>query len=335
MKILIKVVLIFFFVSCKVEEHKNCKDFYGGSLTLVFTGSYKTIYPSLLNDLVSLNIASLVHSPLVIIDPITMQPMPALAKNWKADSNYTIWTFYLNTNSYFNEDKCFKSKKNRKVKITDVYYTFKLLCLDTINNLYINVLEKLIKGAEFKDEKNIGIKIVNDSTITFYLKKSEPLFIYKISSPIYSIISEQAHKEYGTKLYVGAGPYRITDFENDKSPFVLVKNYDYFLKDEENNCLPYIDTLFIYTNLQFNEQIEMFRNKKIDIWLNLNDEMISYLVSEFKNFFVGEQAPYKVLSINPTDAAQATLKYIIKSNIKDFYINYQNLIYLTNAKKSN
>ncbi|MCX7954897.1 MAG: ABC transporter substrate-binding protein [Bacteroidales bacterium] len=332
--IIISVALI---SGCKNETIKrNCNKVNGGTLRIAFQEKCISLFPSSLNNILAFNIANLIHTGLVYYNAETMEVLPYLSKKWTVDSNYSKYTFYINTNAYFNDDKCFSGLADRKITAKDVYFSYKLLCTRSENNYYYDILFNEIEGVDVFEKNNFkgeisGIKIINDSTIVFKLKKPNPLFIYSIASPVFSIIPEKAYNVYKHSISIGGGPFYIKKFEDKSSPFVLVKNENFFLNDKQNNCLPFLDTIIIYTNVPINTQLEMLKNGKLDVILNIDDETLIEFMEKNIMLFEGENPPYKVLSANLTNA-NFPYKYIISSKVENFFINQQNLLSLLTTK---
>ena len=68
---------------------------YGGVFVLAASQEPKTFNPLIATDAYSSQIIDLILSPLVTVDPFTMNPIPALAKSWTISEDRKTYRFDL------------------------------------------------------------------------------------------------------------------------------------------------------------------------------------------------------------------------------------------------
>ena len=58
---------------------------------------------------------------------------PSLAKSWNISKDGLTYTFNLNPNVFFHDNKCFAGEKGRRVTATDLVYSFNRLLDATVS----------------------------------------------------------------------------------------------------------------------------------------------------------------------------------------------------------
>jgi len=88
------------------------------------------------------------------------------------------------------------------------------------------------KGPQYANYTSISsVEVVDDSTVTFKLKESDPVLLTKLASYGAVIIPPKYYQEKGDEFFnnnpVGTGPFKMESYEKDKKT-VLVKNDKYW-----------------------------------------------------------------------------------------------------------
>lgn len=216
-------------------------------------------------------------SNLVRLDPVTMAVLPDLASRWEASPDAKEWTFYLRQGVKFTNGKDFKAE--------DIKYNFD------------RVRDYATASAIFPSLKSA--EVIDDYTVKITNAESSAGFIMACAdgkAQIVPKLSESDLKAIGgdfANTLIGTGPFilkerKLGDVES------LVRNPDYFAKDEEGVQLPYLDEVeqkvqtddtarafglttgvfdFIsfvakseIANLQKNEDIELYAPKARDVY---------------------------------------------------------------------
>jgi len=320
----ISLFIVTLFYSCSNSEiANNCnKDTTVEVISYAETGTLGNLFPLSVDNALSQRIISLIHEGLVTIDPLTLSIKPGIAETWRIDQTEKEYRFYLNTNVYFNKDECFKDG-TRKLTADDVIYSLTKLCTKSEDNKFAEAFVEQIEGAkeyyEGKSNKITGIVKENDSTILIKLTKPNPMFLQFLASPAAVVYPKEAYEKYGKSLTVGVGPFYIKQFPENNKPMILCKNNLYFKKDIKGTCLPYLDTIKIYFQKSVREQLELIKDGKLDIVINVNEEVLSDFLEKNIKLFEGEKATLKLLPANTFTSVK--LQHILKSNIENFFLN--------------
>lgn len=294
-----------------------------GTLVFAETGTLGSLFPHEINNATSQRIVSLIHEGLVIIDPQTLTIKPGIADTWRIDTTEKEYRFYLNSNVYFHDDACFPKGKGRKLTIDDVIYSLTMLCNKNEHNTSAETFIDQIEGArEYYEGKATiakGLIKENDSTLLIRLTKPNPMFLQFLATPAAVIFPKEAYEEYATNFAVGVGPFYIKQFPDKDQPMILCKNQHYFKMDEKGNCLPYLDTIKIYFNVNLRQQLEMLKAGKLDIVMNVDNETFTNFLEQNIDLFQSKNAPFKAIS--GFNFASTQTQHIVKSNLENVKMN--------------
>jgi len=327
-------IIAFSFVlfSCSTQDNNNVELKNKTNLKFNIASKIKTLYPPAINDVYSMQIASQIFEGLVKYNAIDLSIEPAISNTWEINEDFTEYTFFLRKDVFFHDNACFPNGKGRKLTANDVKYSFTNLCSQKYtNNNFKAVLLNIIGAEEYynnnNDTANInGIEVLNDFTIKLKLKKPMPFFLNSLALPAASIYPKEAFEKYKEQNYVGTGAFYLTKYPKTNK-IVLIKNNDYYLSDENNEKLPYIDTIFIGVENSIQKEIGAFTRGDIDIILNIPGAYISeFMDKHIKDF---ESNPPKYVVINYTEDENSEMYNIMKSNVHNFYTNNMNYIDLS------
>lgn len=339
--------LLVVFFSCKTEPervpHLNNS---GGALRINQKTAFTSIFPHGINDNVSYLIASQIYEGLVKINPYDLKVIPAVARTWKIDSTGTHYRFFLRNDVFFHDDNCFNNERGRQVTAYDFVFSFRLLSTPDENNLCFHGLFDNVAGAdEFykktsgngNNEPIEGLYAENDTVLSIKLKKPNPLFLYLLASPAASVIPEEAFNSYRYKSAVGSGPFILSRYPLEGEPMVLVRNRFYFRSDNKGNYLPYLDSVIISFNSSTFKELSMLENSELDMALNVDDVSITRFLENNLSMFKGSEPELILFKANNENGG--LFQHIIRRNVRDLYINYQNnidfsVVYFTNKEKN-
>jgi peptide/nickel transport system substrate-binding protein len=333
MKNLIYIVLFSFVLfSCSTQENNEIDNQEQNNLRLNIASKIKTLYPPAINDVYSMQVASQIFEGLVKFNPSDLTIEPAISKTWEINDDFTEYTFFLRKDVFFHDNACFPDGKGRKLTANDVKYAFTNLCSQKYtNNNFKATLLNVVGAEDYYNTNNDtasieGIEIINDYTIKIKLRKSMPFFLNALALPAASIYPKEAFDKYKEQNYVGTGAFYLTEFpKTDK--IVLIKNTDYYFSDENNEKLPYIDTVFIGVENSIQKEIAAFTRGDIDVILNIPGAYISeFMDKHIKDF---ESNPPKYVVINYTEDENSEMYNIMKSSVHNFYTNNMNYLDLS------
>lgn len=152
-------------------------------------------------------------------DPITLEPLYALAKSYRVSRDKKRWTFILRDDAKFSDGS--------QIKAQDVVYSW-LSLLQNQNASYSSLLD-IIHGAKaFRlgegTAENVAIIPVDDYTLSVHLVAPASHFPKLLCMPAFSIVKNVAN--------VFSGPYVIA--EKTDSSIILNKNNEYYDCDHVN-----------------------------------------------------------------------------------------------------
>lgn len=136
------------------------------------------------------------HSTLMKWDYETQQYVPDLADSYEVTGDGTIFTFHLNKDAYFHNDE--------PVKASDVIYTFTRGQQGSATKAKVQIIESM--------------KALDDHTVEITLSGPSTGFMFDVTNPNMSILSEKAMTEKGVdgaQIGSGAFYYENIDFGNE------------------------------------------------------------------------------------------------------------------------
>tara|TARA_Y100000385_G_scaffold50137_1_gene46927 strand:+ start:110 stop:1777 length:1668 start_codon:yes stop_codon:yes gene_type:complete len=285
-------------------SEKLSRPIYGGELKLIEVETYRNLLPSAIQETFGYRIVSQIHNSLLKMNPKSLNVEPSIASKWEVNDEQTKYTFYLRNNIYFHDDSCFVNKEKAKLTTEDIVFTFELLCGDLYNGGYNLLLNNLLGANEFynKTKSNIeGLKVLNDTTITFELINPAPSFIHLLASTKASIISKVAYEKYESSITIGCGPFQFSGLSNDSNFVYLTKNNSYFLKDRLGNSLPYLDSVTFRINTLQKDPTNFFLEKDIMILYDLPENKVEELFANHHEKFENKEFILDRKSVLGTD----------------------------------
>ncbi len=330
-KFLFFITIVFTFGCTNGYDKKPNPNSFGGTLRINERSKIISLFPHSINDIVSSHIISQLYDGLVKFNAYDLSVKPAIADTWEIDSTETVYKFYLNTNVFFHDNECFSDGIGRKVTANDFVYTFTLLATKNENNQnFFGTIDKVIGATDhyYSDknnntEKNItGIRAENDTVLVICLEKPNPLFLYLLASPAAAVIPREAFEKDGYKSFVGTGPFYINKYPKENETLALIRNPNYYQKDNSNNYLPYLDTIIINFNNSSKTELQMLSEGKLDLLYNVDNSNVTLYLEKNLHQFKGNKPQLVLQMSNLSNNVQ--LQHIIKRNLKGFITNSQN-----------
>jgi peptide/nickel transport system substrate-binding protein len=169
--------------------------------------------------------------------------IPSIAHRFGISDDGLVYTFNLRSDVYFHDNVCFENGKGRKVVASDFVFSFDRLFDSRVSSAttLLNNIDRSSKSA-YK-----GFEAVNDSTLKIYLKEPFSAFLNVLTMKFFSVIPFEAVEYYKLEFRrnpVGTGPFTFKLWE-DGIKLILLKNTNYFERDEQGNRLPYLDAVTV------------------------------------------------------------------------------------------
>ncbi|MGB0881390.1 MAG: ABC transporter substrate-binding protein [Vicingaceae bacterium] len=174
----------------------------------------------------------------------TLKVEPSIAKSWEISEDGKTYTFHLRNDVFFHDHEVFKDGKGRKVTANDFEYSFNRI----LDNKVASPGVWIFNNVDYVKEKNYkAFEAVDDTTFNIYLSKPFPPFLGILTMQYCSVVPQEIveHYKYDYRSNpVGTGPFKFKMWD-ESSKMVLLKNDNYFEKDQAGNKLPYIDAVAI------------------------------------------------------------------------------------------
>jgi oligopeptide transport system substrate-binding protein len=276
---------------------------YGGEFSFMSTEKIESLFPVSVSDVYSHRIISQVFESLLKIDVATMKVIPNIAESFTVSEDARIFTFKIRKGVMFHDDACFGGK-GREVNAEDVKFSLDMACsglaLNTISYLLVNK----IKGAKefnLNSKKTLpkggvsGIKVLDPSTVEIQLSEPFVGFDKLITHNSLGIFSREAYEKYGSEINkhpVGTGAFMLETFNNER--IVLKRNPNYWRKDDFGNKLPFLDKVILTYTKDKKSELLAFRNKKIDLVLEIPVEEIENVFGSLEDAQNGKNVKHKV-----------------------------------------
>jgi len=229
---------------------------------------------------------------------------PSIATRWEISEDGTVYTFHLRNDVYFHDHKLFKDGKGRKVVASDFVYSFNRI-LDSKN---ASPGAWIFNNIDYREENNYQpFEAINDSTLSIFLTEAFPPFLGILTMQYCAVVAHEVVDYYKNDYRsnpIGTGPFKFKVWdENNK--LVLLKNNNYFEKDEDGSAMPYIDAI----------SISFVKDKEMEFLKFLNGEL---------EFISGRDGDNKESIFTP----EGTLKKEYESKITMLTNPYLNTEYL-------
>jgi peptide/nickel transport system substrate-binding protein len=204
--------------------------------------SITSLDPAFARSLDNVSTVNHLFNGLVQLDE-QLKIQPAIAKSWDILDSGTTYRFYLRNDVYFHSSAVFGKDSSRQVVASDFVYSLNRL----IDSELISPGKWVMNPVNRQVDGRLAIKAFNDSVVEIKLNESFPPFLGILSMPYCSVVPHEAVEFYGDDFRsnpVGTGPFRFK-YWKENGKLVLLKNTNYFERDNNGNRLPYLDALAI------------------------------------------------------------------------------------------
>jgi peptide/nickel transport system substrate-binding protein len=233
------LLLLPLFYSCGSPEAESEKKFFRYNES----GEITSLDPASAKRTENIWAVNQMFNGLVQLDD-NLQVTPCIAKNWTISDSGRTYTFHLRNDVFFHDHPFFPKGKGRKVVAQDfVLSFFRLMDMDeeqSAKYLFSNV-------ARDDRSDNLGFIAPDDSTFVIYLIDPFPPFLNILTMQYCSVIPNEIVEHFGAEFRtnpVGTGPFKYKAWEEGVR-LVLVKNENYFEKDDAGKSLPYLDGITV------------------------------------------------------------------------------------------
>jgi len=169
---------------------------------------------------------------------------PSIAKSWEISEDGKTYTFHLRSDVNFHDHKVFKDGKGRAVNAHDFEYSFNRI----LDNKLASPGVWIFNNVDYIEEKGFkAFNAIDDTTFIIYLTNPFPPFLGILTMQYCTVVPQEIVKHYKYDYRnnpIGTGPFKFKMWD-EGNKMVLLKNENYFEKDQAGNQLPYLDAVAI------------------------------------------------------------------------------------------
>lgn len=194
-------------------------------------GEVQSLDPVLMDDANSNIIGRAIFEGLVRIDPLTSNPLPAIAEKWEISKDGKTYTFHLRKNAHWSNGDTINAK--------DFLWSWQRVLNPETGAYSVQTLTDAIVGAKEyytvkgkRDFAKVGIKAVDDFTLEVKLVRPNPFFLDNLTGSVFLAVPRKSIEKFGKAwakpenlLY--SGPFQIKEWRH-KETMILVKNPKYW-----------------------------------------------------------------------------------------------------------
>lgn len=303
---------------------------HGGTFRINISDIPHTIFPGQVEKRSEQILVNQVYAGLVKYNQKTLEVVPSIAKNYTISPDECTYTFVLNTRARFQDDRCFKHGKGRRIVAADVKYSIEQICRNklaeeiAVSRQVMNIegADSFMPLAKNSDSVNIsGIVAQNDSVLTIKLKEPDRLFIYFLAGTNALVFAREAYNTYGVNGTVGSGAYCFRYPKIIGQSIELSYNPNYWGLSDQNELLPYLDTIVVSFITSTQKELYMFGAGLVDLVFDLpTNYLADFLESNISGF---QSDPPRFVMTNTMKPNGEKRFNLMTANINGMHINSQ------------
>lgn len=161
--------------------------------------------------------------------------VPLLAESWESNDDCREWTFRVRAGVKYHPDASFGPQQTRFVTAEDVKYSYQRIAKGFGSFVLGGIIEGFDDFVQGKADHISGILVAGTDQVIFRLTKSEPSFIYRLTSPYLSIMPKEAVESHGTNwgasAAVGTGPFRL---ESARNGYYALSRFEHYWRQSSD-----------------------------------------------------------------------------------------------------
>ncbi len=239
----------------------------------------QTFNPIVATDAASRAAVHDVFDTLVRLDPRTGAMTPALAASWSLDEAGTMLTLTLRDDVRWHDGQPLTAR--------DVAFTFEAI--------YSTPVPSPLEAALRPGGKPMTVTAVDAHTVRVRVAQPFAPLLSALAVPIVpehvlgpALRAGTFARQWGTDIapqsLIGSGPYRLARYEPGRL-IHLVRNPDYWMRDEDGRPLPYLDERTIRILPDHAAATRSFLAGEIDLHMPTADELRPLLAAEAEGRF--------------------------------------------------
>lgn len=282
-------LLTILLLSCKGKQDTHNRQVFRYNESAGIT----SLDPAFAKDQANIWACNQLFNSLVQLDS-QLQIQPCLATDWDISEDGKVYRFYLRNDVFFHETDFFRFPQKRKMTAKDVVYSFNRILDPKVASpgAWLFSMVDSIKGKP-------AFLAINDTLVEIHLKKPFPPFLGLLSMQYCSVVPFEVVEKYGKdfrKYPVGTGPFFMKMWREGVK-LSLLKNENYFEKDEKGNKLPYLDAVAVSFIIDKQSAFMEFVKGNLDFLSGLDASYKDELLSKDGQLNVAYQKRIKMLSM--------------------------------------
>ncbi|MEL6536833.1 MAG: ABC transporter substrate-binding protein [Bacteroidota bacterium] len=221
--------------------------------------------PAFANNQANVWATTQMYNGLVDLDG-ALEPIPSLAEVWDISEDGLTYTFDLRPGVYFHDHEVFPDGKGREVISEDVVYSLKRIVDPTTASSGAWVFASKIKRDDTGQIAEDWVKAISTYRVEISLEQPFSGFLYRLAMPYGFIVPKEAVQKYGKDFRahpVGTGPFKFQTWE-EGNRLILLKNENYFRRNQYGKRLPYIDAVQVSFIADKNSELLYFQQGELD-----------------------------------------------------------------------
>jgi peptide/nickel transport system substrate-binding protein len=222
--------------------------------------------------------------------------VPCLAESWEVSADGKQYTFKLRKGVKFHDSEIFPGGKGREVLARDFVYSFRRLIDPVTASTGAWVFNDKVIRDKLGNISDTCFKAVDNYTLKIYLKQSFPSFLQMLTMQYCYVVPHEGVQKYDKEFRnhpVGTGPFKFKVWE-EGSTLIMLKNPNYWRKDEQGKQLPYLDAVQISFLTDKNMSFVTFLKKKIDFISGIDESSKEQILDPYGNIRKEFAEQYKV-----------------------------------------
>ncbi|MCC5920095.1 MAG: ABC transporter substrate-binding protein [Cyclobacteriaceae bacterium] len=211
-----------------------------------------------------------------------LNPDPVIADSWSISDDQLVYEIDIRRNIFFQDNPCFEEGVGREVTAHDVVYSFKRLVSDDLKSpgawVFTNIAKKDKNGKLASD----WISARGDFRVIIRLDAPYGALLERLAMPFAYIVAHEAVEYYGDdfrKNPVGSGPF-VFEVWDENAALVLLKNNNYWKKDDRGRSLPYIDAIQVSFISDRMQEFRTFKKGEIDMMSGVSTDWVDIVLNK-------------------------------------------------------
>lgn len=276
---------------------------YGGEFRFMSAEKITGLFPLQAIDIYASRVTSQIFDPILRLNPNNDKIEPSLAESFKVSADGKEYTLKVRKGVFFHDDDCFDGE-GRELTAEDLKFTLDMACSGLKLNEVSSLLLERIEGGttyyqktsqKYVDGGVSGIQVIDKNTLKIKLVEPFAGFDKLLCYTGFGVFPKEAYDTYGTDIVnhpVGTGPFCLEEKTADK--IKLVRNNNYWRKDEFGNQLPFLGSILVTYSTNKSSELKAFRNSEIDLVLEIPADQVDNILGSLHDAQLGKTVHHKV-----------------------------------------